>query len=83
MFKVGASVIVICLALLSLAYCRRNKLKTCCSKCKGHKEDCETQDNDGMSTTKKEDEIDNVDSQDADGSKGTDSDKMVDEEDEV
>ena len=80
MFKVGASVIAIFLVLLSLAYWYRNKLKMCCSKCTGRKEDGETQDNGGVSNTTKEGEIDDIDSHDADGSKGTNSD---DEEDEV
>ena len=82
MFKVGASVIIVCLVLLNLGCCYRQKLKTCCSKkCLGHKEDGETQDNDAMDTKKEEDG--GTDNPDANGSNRTDSDKMIDEEDEV
>lgn len=82
MFKVGASVIVIFLALMGLAYCYRKKLTTCCSKCVDRKEDLENQDS-GALSTEKEEEADNDDVHDADDSNGTDSDKMVDEEDKV
>ena len=82
MFKVGASVIVIFLALLGLAYCYRKKLTTCCSKCVGRKEDLENQDS-GALSTEKEEEADNDDVHDVYDSNGTDSDKMIDEEDEV
>lgn len=81
MFKVGASVIIICLVLLNLGCCYRQKLKTCCSKCLGRKEVGETQDNDAMNNKKEEDG--GTDNPDANGSNRTDSDKMVDEEDEV
>ena len=79
MFKVGASVIVIFLVLLSVACCYRKKLKACCSHCLGRQEEHEDQgrSNGDMTTKKKEETVD------ADGSNGTDSDKMADEGDEV
>lgn len=83
MFKVGASVIIIFLVLLNLAYCYRKKLKRCCSCCFGRQEDGgnQSKSNDDANT-KKEEEVD-VDTPDVDGSNGTDSDKMADEEEEV
>ena len=47
----------------------------------GRKEDLENQDSGALSTEKEE--ADNDDVHDADDSNGTDSDKMIDEEDEV
>jgi hypothetical protein len=85
MFKVGASIIVIFLVFLNLAFCYRKKLQKCCSRCRGRQEVGENQSNrksDDDATTKKEEEGD-VDSSDADGSNGKDSDTMVDEEEKV
>jgi len=85
MFKVGASIIVIFLVFLNLAFCYRKKLQKCCSRCRGCQEVGENQSNrksDDDATTKKEEEGD-VDSSDADGSNGKDSDTMVDEEEKV
>ena len=79
MFKVGASAIVIFLVLLSVACYYRKKLKACCSHCLGRQEEHEDQgrSNGDMTTKKKEETVD------ADGSNGTDSDKMADEGEEV
>lgn len=70
MFIVGACVILVFLVALNIIYCYRNKLKACCLHCLGR-------DTNNINVSDKKD------AKDLEGveSNGTDSDKMIDEED--